>query len=69
MDAVVLEGWRVRIRCTSMLQAGHLSLFAMIYFVFIATEFSALAEAGYGMHLVMMNAKMADQIFGFLRFD
>lgn len=39
----------------------------MIYFVFIATEFfTPIREAGYGMHLVMMNTKMADRIFGFL---
>ena len=68
MDAVMYLGIGVSgFVAASMLQAGHLSLFAMIYFVFIATEFfTPIREAGYGMHLVMMNTKMADRIFGFL---
>lgn len=49
------------------LAAGNLSLFGMVFFVLIATEFFApIREQGYGMHLVMMNTKMADRIFGFL---
>ncbi|HEL1995660.1 TPA: ABC transporter ATP-binding protein/permease [Streptococcus suis] len=49
------------------LAAGNLSLFSMLFFVLIATEFFApIREQGYGMHLVMMNTKMADRIFGFL---
>lgn len=33
----------------------------------IATEFfTPIREQGYGMHLVMMNTKMADRIFSFL---
>ena len=68
MDAVMYLGIGVSgFVAASILQAGHLSLFAMIYFVFIATEFfTPIREAGYGMHLVMMNTKMADRIFGFL---
>lgn len=68
MDAVMYLGIGVSgFVAASMLQVGHLSLFAMIYFVFIATEFfTPFREAGYGMHLVMMNTKMADRIFGFL---
>ena len=68
MDAVMYLGIGVSgFVAASMLQVGHLSLFAMIYFVFIATEFfTPIREAGYGMHLVMMNTKMADRIFGFL---
>ncbi|WP_247934233.1 ABC transporter ATP-binding protein/permease [Streptococcus anginosus] len=68
MDAVMYLGIGVSgFVAASMLQAGHLSLFAMICFVFIATEFfTPIREAGYGMHLVMMNTKMADRIFGFL---
>ena len=68
MDAVMYLGIGVSgFVAASMLQAGHLSPLAMIYFVFIATEFfTPIREAGYGMHLVMMNTKMADRIFGFL---
>ena len=37
------------------------------YLILIATEFfTPIREAGYGMHLVMMNTKMADRIFSFL---
>ena len=49
------------------LSYGHLSLFSLIFFVLIATEFFApIREMGYGMHLVMMNTKMADRIYTFL---
>ncbi|MDU7846858.1 ABC transporter ATP-binding protein/permease [Streptococcus sp.] len=49
------------------LSHGHLSLFSLIFFVLIATEFFApIREMGYGMHLVMMNTKMADRIYTFL---
>ncbi|MGT2933838.1 ABC transporter ATP-binding protein/permease [Streptococcus catagoni] len=47
--------------------AGQLSLASFIFFILIATEFFApIREQGYGMHLVMMNTKMADRIFSFL---
>lgn len=47
--------------------AGDLSLFAMICFVLIASEFfTPIRELGYTMHLLMMNLKMADRLFGFL---
>ncbi len=46
---------------------GHLSLFSLLFFVLIAAEFFApIREMGYGMHLVMMNTKMADRIYSFL---
>ncbi|WP_164682684.1 hypothetical protein [Streptococcus hyointestinalis] len=46
------------------LLSGQISLFTMIFFSFIATElFAPIRELGYGMHLVMMNTKMADRIF------
>lgn len=46
---------------------ADLGLFNLIFFVLIATEFFApLREQGYGMHLLMMNAKMADKIFNFI---
>lgn len=49
------------------LLSGQISLFTMIFFILIATEFFApIREMGYGMHLVMMNTKMADRIFTFL---
>ena len=49
------------------LSQGHLSLFSFIFFILIATEFfTPIREMGYGMHLVMMNAKMADRIYHFL---
>lgn len=49
------------------LSHSHLSLFSLIFFVLIATEFFApIREMGYGMHLVMMNTKMADRIYTFL---
>lgn len=44
-----------------------LSLESFLFFVLLSTEFFApLREQGYGMHLLMMNAKMADKIFTFL---
>lgn len=47
--------------------AGQLSMFHIIFFVLIAAEFFApIRELGYCMHLLMMNTKMADRIFGFL---
>ncbi|AGM99541.1 ABC transporter ATP-binding protein/permease [Streptococcus iniae] len=49
------------------LLAGHLSYFNVLFFILIATEFfTPIREKGYGMHLVMMNTKMADRIFSFL---
>ncbi len=46
---------------------NQLSLFSIVFFVLIAAEFFApIREMGYGMHLVMMNTKMADRIFTFL---
>ncbi|HEP1784554.1 TPA: ABC transporter ATP-binding protein/permease [Streptococcus suis] len=68
MDAVMYLG--IGLSCfvaVNSLTAGNLSLFSMLFFVLIATEFFApIREQGYGMHLVMMNTKMADRIFGFL---
>lgn len=68
MDAVMYLGIGLSgFLALSWLAAGKLSLFSMIYFVLIATEFfTPIREAGYGMHLVMMNTKMADRIFSFL---
>ena len=68
MDAVMYLGIGVAGFVSSvMLGSGYLSLFTAIYFVLIATEFfTPIREAGYGMHLVMMNTKMADRIFSFL---
>lgn len=68
MDAVMYLGIGVAgFVSASLLGTGSLSLFTTIYFVLIATEFfTPIREAGYGMHLVMMNTKMADRIFSFL---
>lgn len=68
MDAVMYLGIGVSgFVAIGHLVAGHLSLFQFIFFILIATEFFApIREQGYGMHLVMMNTKMADRIFGFL---
>lgn len=68
MDAVMYLGIGLSgFFALSWLAAGKLSLFSMIYFILIATEFfTPIREAGYGMHLVMMNTKMADRIFSFL---
>lgn len=49
------------------LASGNLDILNMIFFVLIAAEFFApIREMGYGMHLVMMNTKMADRIYTFL---
>lgn len=49
------------------LASDNLSLLSLIFFVLIAAEFFApIREMGYGMHLVMMNTKMADRIYTFL---
>lgn len=49
------------------LAQGKVSLFTVLFFILIATEFFApIRELGYGMHLLMMNTKMADHIFSFL---
>lgn len=68
MDAVMYLGIGVSgFLAIQSLSAGHLSLFNFLFFVLIATEFfTPIREQGYGMHLVMMNTKMADRIFGFL---
>ncbi|MGU7885100.1 ABC transporter ATP-binding protein/permease [Streptococcus suis] len=68
MDAVMYLGIGLSVFvAVNSLAAGNLSLFSMLFFVLIATEFFApIREQGYGMHLVMMNTKMADRIFGFL---
>ncbi|MBF0778418.1 ABC transporter ATP-binding protein/permease [Streptococcus cuniculi] len=68
MDAVMYLGIGISgFVAISQLVAGHLSLFSFIFFILIATEFFApIREQGYGMHLVMMNTKMADRIFRFL---
>lgn len=47
--------------------AGNLTLWSVVFFVLIASEFFApIRELGYCMHLLMMNTKMADRIFSFL---
>ncbi|MCB2887731.1 ABC transporter ATP-binding protein/permease [Streptococcus suis] len=68
MDAIMYLGIGLSgFVAVNSLAAGNLSLFSMFFFVLIATEFFApIREQGYGMHLVMMNTKMADRIFGFL---
>ncbi|HEM3611525.1 TPA: ABC transporter ATP-binding protein/permease [Streptococcus suis] len=68
MDAVMYLGIGLSgFVAVNSLAAGNLSLFSMLFFVLIATEFFApIREQGYGIHLVMMNIKMADRIFGFL---
>ncbi|HFI0080087.1 ABC transporter ATP-binding protein/permease [Streptococcus suis] len=68
MDAVMYLGIGLSgFVAVNSLAVGNLSLFSMLFFVLIATEFFApIREQGYGMHLVMMNTKMADRIFGFL---
>ncbi|MBY4635174.1 ABC transporter ATP-binding protein/permease [Streptococcus suis] len=68
MDAVMYLGIGLSgFVAVNSLAAGNLSLFSMLFFVLIATEFFApIREQGYGMHLVMMNTKMADRIFSFL---
>lgn len=68
MDAVMYLGIGISgFLAASTLGAGQISLFTMIYFVLIATEFfTPIREAGYGMHLVMMTTKMADRVFSFL---
>ncbi|WP_449457361.1 ABC transporter ATP-binding protein/permease [Streptococcus suis] len=68
MDAVMYLGIGLSgFVAVNSLAEGYLSLFSMLFFVLIATEFFApIREQGYGMHLVMMNTKMADRIFGFL---
>lgn len=68
MDAVMYLGIGLSgFVAVNSLAAGNLFLSSMLFFVLIATEFFApIREQGYGMHLVMMNTKMADRIFGFL---
>lgn len=49
------------------LAQGQISLGHLIFLILIAAEFFApIREMGYGMHLVMMNTKMADRIYTFL---
>ncbi|MGT2799765.1 ABC transporter ATP-binding protein/permease [Streptococcus marmotae] len=68
MDAVMYLGIGISgFVAVSQLVTGELSFFHFVFFILIATEFFApIREQGYGMHLVMMNTKMADRIFGFL---
>ncbi|HEK9980112.1 ABC transporter ATP-binding protein/permease [Streptococcus equi] len=68
MDAVMYLGIGLSgFLAVQALSAGGISFFDFLFFILIATEFFApIREQGYGMHLVMMNTKMADQIFGFL---
>lgn len=68
MDAVMYLGVGLSgFVAVAQLLSGQISLFTMIFFILIATEFFApIREMGYGMHLVMMNTKMADRIFTFL---
>lgn len=45
----------------------QLSLGHFLFFILLATEFFVpIREQSYGMHLVMMNTKIADRIFSFL---
>lgn len=68
MDGVMYLGVGVSGFFASLaLAQGSMSLFDLIFFVLIASEFfSPIREMGYGMHLVMMNTKMADRIYSFL---
>ncbi|HEL0120259.1 TPA: ABC transporter ATP-binding protein/permease [Streptococcus equi subsp. zooepidemicus] len=68
MDAVMYLGIGLSgFLAVQALSDGGISFFDFLFFILIATEFFApIREQGYGMHLVMMNTKMADQIFGFL---
>lgn len=68
MDAVMYLGIGVSgFLAVKALASGHLSYANLLFFILIATEFfTPIREQGYGMHLVMMNTKMADRIFGFL---
>ena len=68
MDGVMYTGVGISgFAAAVSLSHNHLSLFSLIFFVLIATEFFApIREMGYGMHLVMMNTKMADRIYTFL---
>lgn len=68
MDAVMYLGIGLSgFLAVQALSVGGISFFDFLFFILIATEFFApIREQGYGMHLVMMNTKMADQIFGFL---
>lgn len=68
MDAVMYLGVAISgMLAVHSFAMQQLSLFGMVFFVLIATEFFIpIREAGYGMHLVMMNTKMADRIFSFL---
>lgn len=68
MDAVMYLGIGLSgFLAVQALSAGGISFFDFLFFILIATEFFApIREQGYGMYLVMMNTKMADQIFGFL---
>lgn len=68
MDAVMYVGVALSgfMASLSFIQ-GQISLFTVVFFVLIASEFfMPIREAGYGMHLVMMNTKMADRLFRFL---
>ncbi|QKG74364.1 ABC transporter ATP-binding protein/permease [Streptococcus canis] len=68
MDAVMYLGIGLSgFLAVQALATGQLSFFSFLFFLLIATEFFApIREQGYGMHLVMMNTKMADRIFTFL---
>lgn len=68
MDGVMYLGVGISgFAVATSLANGSVSLFTVIFFVLIAAEFFApIREMGYGMHLVMMNTKMADQIYRFL---
>ncbi|MFF1072106.1 ABC transporter ATP-binding protein/permease [Streptococcus pyogenes] len=68
MDAVMYLGIGLSgFLAVQALATGQLSFFNFLFFLLIATEFfTPIREQGYGMHLVMMNTKMADRIFSFL---
>lgn len=68
MDGVMYLGVGISgFAAASSLATGSITIFALVFFVLIAAEFFApIREMGYGMHLVMMNTKMADRIYHFL---
>lgn len=68
MDGVMYLGVGISgFAAASSLATGSITVFALVFFVLIAAEFFApIREMGYGMHLVMMNTKMADRIYHFL---
>ncbi|KHD46331.1 ABC transporter ATP-binding protein/permease [Streptococcus hongkongensis] len=68
MDVVMYLGVGISgLLSVNAMALGQLNLASFLFFILIATEFFVpIREQGYGMHLVMMNTKMADRIFSFL---